>query len=192
MQEGYVYLVENGDGHVKIGSSVNPEQRIKTLSLHGGFLPEKQFIYGPHINYKGIEESLHKKFKKYHRVGEWFEIDIEWPKKILRMEKWADTVPLKKSEKRRAVSGDNYRLYQHRGIYYIYTKGKRFSLRTREKKEALRTLSSIIKKSNTLAKKKGNFICFDAVKIIQKEWATPPDFDFSGAINKLLAERGLI
>ena len=67
---GGVYVIRVGD-RVKIGRSVNPEQRIAAMQLPQR--PEVVLI----VQCKGwraLESSLHKHFADHRKHGEWFDL----------------------------------------------------------------------------------------------------------------------
>lgn len=70
----YVYLIKNHrNGFVKIGRSVNPSTREKTLQSEE---PELEMIF----HHKGLESDelfLHQKFNEKRLRGEWFKLDDE-------------------------------------------------------------------------------------------------------------------
>jgi len=68
---GHVYVVEDENGRVKIGRSINPEQRIKDISTTAGVKITKVFVSGDLRNYGNIENILLKKFRNEFSVGEW-------------------------------------------------------------------------------------------------------------------------
>jgi hypothetical protein len=178
MQEGYVYLIEREDGCVKIGVSVNPKKRIQALSLQGGFVPKNTNIYGPMPNYQEIEAELHNEFKDYHYIGEWFQVSISQPRAMLEDTRWMDSVAAAKKSTEKSISGENYRLYQHRGYYYVYTKGNRFSLKTKDREVALDKLAGFLNHpshSKNREARKRNWISFDEPETPnRKPGAWPP------------------
>jgi hypothetical protein len=81
---GYVYILEGKDGYYKIGKSVNPEVRIKTL---GVVLPFE--ITPIHLiecqNHHRVERDLHMKYNLKRTAGEWFKLepaDIKYIKSL--------------------------------------------------------------------------------------------------------------
>lgn len=72
----YTYLVKNKrNGLYKIGYSSNPANREKTLQSEE---PENEMIWKTPVN---CERELHKKFEKYRKRGEWFEltkVQVAW------------------------------------------------------------------------------------------------------------------
>ena len=75
-----IYLMHHGLSKVwKIGRSVNPRQREKTLQHQDPRISLEWTIKAP----GKFEQFLHKKFKKKRLRGEWFELtqeDVEWIK----------------------------------------------------------------------------------------------------------------
>lgn len=65
---GHVYFIKRRS-LVKIGFSVNPTSRIKTLELQAG---QKVKIIGIFPGTVEDEHALHAKFKQHRVMGEWF------------------------------------------------------------------------------------------------------------------------
>ena len=64
------YLIkDNNTGYYKIGKSVDPKTREKTLQA------EKPTYTTVKVWNKNIETELHRKYKKYRKRGEWFELN---------------------------------------------------------------------------------------------------------------------
>lgn len=70
---GYVYFFETGDGLMKIGKANNVDARFKQIQTScptgltniGSIQSDHPYV---------LEKEIHKKFKKYRKSGEWFEI----------------------------------------------------------------------------------------------------------------------
>jgi len=73
-----VYLIYDGN-YLKIGKTKNIKSRFSALQTGN---PNKLYLSG-YILCKTskeafkVERTLHKKFKKYHKHGEWYDIKIE-------------------------------------------------------------------------------------------------------------------
>lgn len=66
----YVIGEEGGD-HVKIGKSVKPKQRLKSLST--GTPRELELVTKAEVeNASEVEQTLHQKYDEYRVTGEWF------------------------------------------------------------------------------------------------------------------------
>lgn len=65
---GQVYFLRRGR-LVKIGFTKNPEQRIRNLELQAG---QKVKVLGIFPGTYQDESTLHKRFKQYREIGEWF------------------------------------------------------------------------------------------------------------------------
>jgi hypothetical protein len=154
MTTGYVYLIEREDGMVKIGVSVSPERRIKEISLLGGFEPKRQFVYGPLYGFQEIEGMLHKEFADSRVIGEWFSVNIEQPKQLLDSDAWLGRFYRKLPNKKRTVRSfraNGHNVYLHRDYYYVrLSGGKRRSLKTKNKDEALQKLDELVAAENDL------------------------------------------
>lgn len=79
---GCVYVVEFSDGHIKIGNSINPQQRIKAIA--GGNQAEmvRSWISARGRNFAKLERAAHNHFKAFRVGGEFFtakfEDAVEW------------------------------------------------------------------------------------------------------------------
>jgi len=81
---GYVYIIEFDDDKVKIGRTITPKTRLRTLSTQSGRKIKRQYISKPHTDYKNTEYRMHKRLKHSRRVGEYFKVDFEHAVKILQ------------------------------------------------------------------------------------------------------------
>jgi hypothetical protein len=67
-----VYLmIDENTGYHKIGRSINPTKRERTLQSEK---PTIKLLYSCEVPLK-IETILHEKYKKYRLRGEWFDLD---------------------------------------------------------------------------------------------------------------------
>lgn len=73
---GYVYLIDNGTGKVKIGRTTNPMIRIKTIESQSGMTTIQTYVSPQCSNYKDLELITHKKFDEFRVKGEWFKISF--------------------------------------------------------------------------------------------------------------------
>ncbi len=74
---GYVYFIENGTGHVKIGRSRDPEKRLRRF-LTGNSSPLRLLHIVQTDDMHATERVFHDTFSRepHKRAeGEWFEID---------------------------------------------------------------------------------------------------------------------
>lgn len=71
-------MIDSSTKYVKIGNSINPEKRERTLQS------EKPTIELLHIFKKNIETELHSKYKAKRVRGEWFDLSINEVKKIIK------------------------------------------------------------------------------------------------------------
>ncbi|WP_269235008.1 GIY-YIG nuclease family protein [Flavobacterium flavigenum] len=75
----YVYLMVNSDsGYIKIGTSINPHYREKTLHSQ----EPKIFLIAQWKCNKHVEKQLHEKFKDKRIRGEWFNLQLKDLKNI--------------------------------------------------------------------------------------------------------------
>ena len=75
--KGYVYLILNDIGNVKIGRTVNPKSRIRDIETLSGIKIIKIALSNRCSNYKEIENDMHEKFQKWNVMGEWFSATFE-------------------------------------------------------------------------------------------------------------------
>ena len=74
----HVYVISRAsDGLVKIGRSNNPEQRIRNLSMQGGFEVFQMWISRPLKSAKDTELAAHDALADRRRIGEWFDVPFE-------------------------------------------------------------------------------------------------------------------
>jgi predicted GIY-YIG superfamily endonuclease len=70
----YVYLIQNGRSHIKIGVSANPVDRMRELQTASS-KPLRLLASFPFKSREeafGVEQELHKKFNHLLISGEWF------------------------------------------------------------------------------------------------------------------------
>lgn len=68
----YVYVLLNDVGMIKIGITDNPYERFTSIQNASGSLITKYFLSDSISNNYEIEQYLHKHFKKYNTVAEWY------------------------------------------------------------------------------------------------------------------------
>lgn len=73
---GFVYFIQSENGHVKIGSSANPDERLRQLQTASSFQLNIVGVIESE-NYKTVEKNLHKTYKSSRIQGEWFDITKE-------------------------------------------------------------------------------------------------------------------
>jgi predicted GIY-YIG superfamily endonuclease len=69
---GFVYAIENNDGLIKIGSTKNPEKRIRSIETASGRKAVKKFISKRIVNYKSTESFMLWEYDHKRVLGEWF------------------------------------------------------------------------------------------------------------------------
>ncbi len=72
-----VYVIERTDGLVKIGRSINPNQRIKSLERQGGFRSSRAWISIPGTFDAKAEIRAHHVLDGHRAIGEWFDVDFD-------------------------------------------------------------------------------------------------------------------
>jgi hypothetical protein len=75
-RSGFVYLIFADTGEYKIGSSINPGNRIKSLSVQSPFEYKLIHIF-PADNMKQAEKVLHEKFANKIKRSEWFSLNSD-------------------------------------------------------------------------------------------------------------------
>lgn len=80
-----IYIIYNKElRRTKIGYSVNPLERIKTLRLQGGCDMELIYCTKPVYDYGSLEAGMHEHFRDNRYLGEWFKIPFKNPLAVLR------------------------------------------------------------------------------------------------------------
>ena len=74
---GYVYIIENENGRVKIGKSTNPKVRVMSIKSQSGYNIISSHFSPPLYQYSELESYLHGIFKESRVIGEWFDINYE-------------------------------------------------------------------------------------------------------------------
>lgn len=73
---GHVYLIENSNGYVKIGRSINPKTRIASILTQGNISAKNIFISPSHDLFYEVERTLHRIYENNRLLGEWFSISF--------------------------------------------------------------------------------------------------------------------
>ena len=71
-KSNYVYVLVNDMDMVKIGITDSPYDRFTTIQNASGSLIKQFYLSDPISNNYEIEQYLHKHFKKYNTVAEWY------------------------------------------------------------------------------------------------------------------------
>ena len=74
---GYVYIIENENGKVKIGKSTNPKRRVMNIQSQSGYSIVNSHFSPPLYQYSELESYLHDIFKESRGIGEWFDISYK-------------------------------------------------------------------------------------------------------------------
>lgn len=74
-RHGFVYVIQ-GDNYFKIGCTINPQKRIKTMSVKSPFELKIRLLL-PSDNIDKLEKELHDKFHDKRQKGEWFTLTEE-------------------------------------------------------------------------------------------------------------------
>jgi len=73
---GHVYVVEYDNGLVKIGKTMNPDQRIKALRTMSSANVVRHFMSEVTMDPHRIESMAHRHFKAFRKHGEFFGISM--------------------------------------------------------------------------------------------------------------------
>ncbi|RLB86486.1 MAG: hypothetical protein DRH26_17210, partial [Deltaproteobacteria bacterium] len=88
LRAGHIYIVERPDSQVKIGCSITPEQRVRTIETQGGFALTNIFISEKILCYQTAENEIHKILFRDRKIGEWFVTPFEEAKKVFFANLW--------------------------------------------------------------------------------------------------------
>ena len=72
LKSNYVYVLVNYMDMVKIGITDSPYDRFTTIQNTSGSFIKQFYLSDPISNNYEIEQYLHKHFKKYNTVAEWY------------------------------------------------------------------------------------------------------------------------
>ena len=71
MSKGYIYFIQEGlDGQIKIGYSLDPKSRLKSLQTSN---PRQLRLLLTLEGDEDYERKLHKQFDRHKLQGEWFQ-----------------------------------------------------------------------------------------------------------------------
>lgn len=73
---GYIYIIKNETGLVKIGGSINPESRVRAVETQSGYKVVDHFISEKIENFREFEAMLLSFHKNDLVLGEWFNSDF--------------------------------------------------------------------------------------------------------------------
>lgn len=83
-KQGVVYILE-GKKKIKIGSTIKPLARIRAIRSAGGEPLGAIFISDQCLNYREVEQALHRKLRRCRDIGEWFKCDMVFAVYHLRL-----------------------------------------------------------------------------------------------------------
>ena len=78
---GVVYIIEDTQGHYKIGATTNVIKRLRVLRVANPRPLYLTYYSDPVPFYKTLEKFVHEKFKSKRMNGEWFSLtdtDLVW------------------------------------------------------------------------------------------------------------------
>lgn len=78
-----IYVMKNSQGYVKIGVSVNPEHRAKSLQTGSCYQIVELFFTGPCYNAYYLEKLAHDYFRSVKEYGEWYNCSFEEAKNLV-------------------------------------------------------------------------------------------------------------
>lgn len=76
-RQGKVYVLENENGLVKVGTSINPSSRKSTIESVSGYKINRHFETQCCWNSYEIESLVHKTLGDKRKQGEWFNCTFE-------------------------------------------------------------------------------------------------------------------
>lgn len=76
-QCGHIYALQDENGLVKIGRSINPDRRIECIRTQAGKMFARVYVSPQTPSYSNMERHLHKMFDADRHVGEWFKADMD-------------------------------------------------------------------------------------------------------------------
>lgn len=80
-----IYIIYNKElRRTKIGYSVNPVERIRTLQMQAGCDMKLIYHTRPVYNYTSLEAGMHEYFRDSRFLGEWFKIHFKRPLEVLK------------------------------------------------------------------------------------------------------------
>lgn len=91
---GYIYIIADGEGYIKVGVSSSPEKRMKQLQT--GHASRLRLIYSEEFRCSRkhllrVENMVHGEignvYKRYS--GEWFKVDEEELEEVKRIVIWS-------------------------------------------------------------------------------------------------------
>jgi hypothetical protein len=97
---GFVYAIEGVSGHIKIGTSLNVQNRLNELQVGS---PVRLTLLATCAGGRQMEESLHRQFAAFRLSGEWFALpEVQRWELIARMggDPWKHQVPNSKPRKK--------------------------------------------------------------------------------------------
>lgn len=75
---GFIYVVEDDVSHrCKIGQSINPERRTRTILTQAGIKNGRVYISGRVANHADCEKFVHDSLRESRYYGEWFSCSFE-------------------------------------------------------------------------------------------------------------------
>ena len=69
-----VYVMQDADSRIKVGISVDPEKRLKTIQTGQGRKVSliREYPYPDERSAFAVESSLHRRLSRFRMMGEWF------------------------------------------------------------------------------------------------------------------------
>ena len=76
MQPGWVYVLDDGQGHYKIGKAKDLTRRVRDLRIQLPWPITVNYAFQS-TNYHQDERTLHQHFKHKRLNGEWFDLELD-------------------------------------------------------------------------------------------------------------------
>lgn len=80
----YIFLNRLYPDVLKIGMSITPIKRLKSVQTSSGFPLSMEFESSAILNPKLAESLIHKKLEEYRLYGEWFKIDVSTAIEVIK------------------------------------------------------------------------------------------------------------
>ena len=71
----FVYLIRSSEGLCKIGRTIDPQDRLKTLQLNTGVALTLEYSKDLRSKGKRVEKELHRLYAEKKIRGEWFALE---------------------------------------------------------------------------------------------------------------------
>lgn len=117
---GVVYVIDGGEGRIKIGASSHPKTRITTVLSTGGVCKAKIAITATITNYFFIEAEFKREFSDRKVAGEWFLVGFDDAVDFVRSYSWEyDTIEAAANDAYKTTQGNKRFVEKLEEMYHI-------------------------------------------------------------------------